>query len=159
MGWTNSHLHEFLVGELHFGEPGDDFNVPPIDYAAIELIQLAPRVGSTVRYLYDFGDHWDLIIRGGLNVFPRDVEDALAEHPFVAFAGVMGRPDPRVGEEVVAFVALRPGAQATAQELVDFGRERLGGCKYAREVRMIDQMPLTPVGKVDRKRLRALVAD
>jgi hypothetical protein len=68
MGWTNSHLHEFLVGELHFGEPGEDFNVPPIDYAAIQLIQLAPRVGSAIRYLYDFGDHWEHLIT---------VEDAL----------------------------------------------------------------------------------
>jgi long-chain acyl-CoA synthetase len=99
----------------------------------------------------------DLIIRGGFNVFPRDVEDALAEHPAVAMAGVVGRPDPRVGEEVVAFVSLRPGAHATAEELVDFGRERLGGYKYAREVRVVDQVPLTPVGKVDRKRLRAML--
>jgi long-chain acyl-CoA synthetase len=99
----------------------------------------------------------DLIIRGGFNVFPRDVEDVLAEHPAVAIAGVVGRPDPRVGEEVVAFVSLRPGAEATAEELVDFGRQRLGGYKYAREVRLIDQVPLTPVGKVDRKRLRAML--
>jgi long-chain acyl-CoA synthetase len=100
----------------------------------------------------------DLIIRGGFNVFPRDVEDALAEHPAVAIAGVVGRPDPRVGEEVVAFVSLRPGVAATAEELVDFGRERLGGYKYPREVRLVDQVPLTPVGKVDRKRLRAMLA-
>jgi long-chain acyl-CoA synthetase len=109
-------------------------------------------------YLYVVDRKKDLIIRGGFNVFPRDVEDALAEHPAVAIAGVVGRPDPRVGEEVVAFVSLRPGAQATAEELVDFGRERLGGYKYAREVRLIDQVPLTPVGKVDRKRLRAILA-
>jgi long-chain acyl-CoA synthetase len=110
-------------------------------------------------YLFVVDRKKDLIIRGGFNVFPRDVEDALAEHPAVAFAGVVGRPDPRVGEEVVAFVSLRPGAQASAEELVEFGRERLGGYKYAREVRMVDQVPLTPVGKVDRKRLRAMIAD
>ena len=110
-------------------------------------------------YLYVVDRKKDLILRGGFNVFPRDVEDALAEHPAVAFAGVVGRPDPRVGEEVVAFVSLRPGASATAEELVDFGRERLGGYKYAREVRVVDQVPLTPVGKVDRKRLRATLAD
>ncbi|HEY4027979.1 MAG TPA: AMP-binding protein [Candidatus Dormibacteraeota bacterium] len=109
-------------------------------------------------YLFVVDRKKDLIIRGGFNVFPRDVEDALAEHPAVAFAGVVGRPDPRVGEEVVAFVSLRPGARATAEELVDFGRERLGGYKYAREVRVVDQVPLTPVGKLDRKRLRAMVA-
>ena len=108
-------------------------------------------------FLYVVDRKKDLIIRGGFNVFPRDVEDALAEHPAVAIAGVVGRPDARVGEEVVAFVSLRPGSQATAEELVQFGRERLGGYKYAREVRVLDQVPLTPVGKVDRKRLRVLL--
>ncbi|MGH7904690.1 MAG: class I adenylate-forming enzyme family protein [Candidatus Dormibacteraceae bacterium] len=99
----------------------------------------------------------DLIIRGGFNVFPRDVEDALAEHPAVALAGVVGRPDPELGEEVVAFVSLRPGAEAGVEELVEFGRRRLGGYKYPREVRLLPALPLTPVGKVDRKRLRALL--
>src|SRR5258706_15953132 len=80
-------------------------------------------------YLFVVDRKKDLIIRGGFNVFPRDVEDAMAEHPAVAIAGVVGRPDPRVGEEVVAFVSLRPGAAATTAELIEFGRERLGGHK------------------------------
>jgi long-chain acyl-CoA synthetase len=108
-------------------------------------------------YLFVVDRKKDLIIRGGFNVFPRDVEDALAEHPAVAIAGVVGRPDTRVGEEVVAFVSLRPGTNATEDELVAFGRERLGGYKYAREVHVVDQVPLTAVGKIDRKRLRTLL--
>jgi long-chain acyl-CoA synthetase len=100
----------------------------------------------------------DLIIRGGFNVFPRDVEDALMEHPAVVAAAVVGRPDPRLGEEVVAFVALRPGADRSAEALVEFARERLGPTKSPREVRVVEEIPLTPVGKVDRKRLRAEVA-
>ncbi len=99
----------------------------------------------------------DLIIRGGFNVFPRDVEDALLEHPAVSLAGVVGRPDERHGEEVVAFVSLRPGAETTPGDLVAFAKERIGGYKYPREVRILAEVPLTPVGKIDRKSLRAML--
>jgi long-chain acyl-CoA synthetase len=96
----------------------------------------------------------DLIIRGGFNVYPRDVEEALLEHPAIATAGVVGRPDSRHGEEVVAFVTLQPGAEADADELVAWAKERLGGYKYPREVHVLPALPLTPVGKLDRKALR-----
>ncbi len=99
----------------------------------------------------------DLVIRGGYNIYPRDVEDVLLTHPGVAGAAVVGRPDPRLGEEVVAFVALRADAGVTPEELVTFARERLSPTKYPREVRVIDAIPLTSVGKVDRKWLRAAV--
>jgi long-chain acyl-CoA synthetase len=108
-------------------------------------------------YLYVVDRKKDLIIRGGFNVFPRDVEDALLEHPAVALAGVVGRPDERHGEEVVAFVSLRNGSEVTGEELVVFAKERIGGYKYPREVRIVPDVPLTPVGKVDRKALRELV--
>ncbi len=98
----------------------------------------------------------DLIIRGGFNVFPRDVEDALLEHPAVATACVLGRPDSVYGEEVVAFVTL--AARVEEEELVNFGRERLGGYKYPREIHVLDALPLTPVGKADRKALREALA-
>jgi long-chain acyl-CoA synthetase len=106
-------------------------------------------------YLYVVDRKKDLIIRGGFNVFPRDVEEAMLEHPAVAGAGVVGRPDAAHGEEVVAFVELAPGAEATADDLVAYGKERIGGYKYAREVHLVGSLPLTPVGKVDRKVLRA----
>ena len=99
----------------------------------------------------------DLIIRGGFNVFPRDVEEALLEHPAVATACVLGRPDSVYGEEVVAFVTL--SASVEEEELVSFGRERLGGYKYPREIHVLDVLPLTPVGKADRKALRAALAE
>ncbi|HEV1997916.1 MAG TPA: acyl-CoA synthetase, partial [Candidatus Dormibacteraeota bacterium] len=70
-----------------------------------------------------------------------------------------GRPDPVSGEEVVAFVSLRPGATVTGDELVEFSRGRLGAHKYPREVRVVDSVPLTPVGKVDRKAVRKQVAE
>jgi long-chain acyl-CoA synthetase len=107
-------------------------------------------------YLFIVDRMKDLIIRGGFNVFPRDVEDALLEHPAVATAGVVGRPDEAHGEEVVAFVTLMPGYEATERDLQDYARERLGGYKYPREIRIVPQVPLTPVGKVDRKALRAM---
>jgi long-chain acyl-CoA synthetase len=109
-------------------------------------------------YLFIVDRKKDLIIRGGFNVYPRDVEDALLEHPAIESAGVIGRPDEVSGEEVVAFVSLRPGAQATSEELVQWGRERIGGYKYPREVHVIDAVPLTNVGKVDRKELRRQLA-
>jgi long-chain acyl-CoA synthetase len=109
-------------------------------------------------YLYVVDRKKDLIIRGGFNVFPRDVEDALLEHPAVVLAGVVGRPDERHGEEVVAFVSLRNGVEVTGDELVAFAKERIGGYKYPREIRIVSDVPLTPVGKVDRKALRELVS-
>ena len=108
-------------------------------------------------YLYIVDRKKDLIIRGGFNVYPRDVEDALVEHPAVQTAGVVGRPDPRHGEEVVAFVALHPGSELTGEDLVGWARDRIGGYKYPREVVIVDSVPLTPVGKVDRKALRTLI--
>ncbi|MGZ4169201.1 MAG: AMP-binding enzyme, partial [Solirubrobacteraceae bacterium] len=100
----------------------------------------------------------DLIIRGGFNVYPRDVEDALVQHPAVQMAAVVGRPSERHGEEVVAFVSLAPGAETTGEELIDWAREHIGGYKYPREVHVVDAIPLTAVGKVDRKAVRAQVA-
>jgi long-chain acyl-CoA synthetase len=100
----------------------------------------------------------DLIIRGGFNVYPRDVEDELMNHPSVAMAAVIGRPDPKMGEEVVAYVQLRPGLSATSQELVDYAKERLAANKYPREVHIVDAIPLTSVGKTDRKALRQQIS-
>ena len=107
-------------------------------------------------YLFIVDRMKDLIIRGGFNVFPRDVEEALLEHPAIATAGVVGRPDEAHGEEIVAFVSLLPGREAGEQELREYAKQRLGGYKYPREIRIVPQVPLTPVGKVDRKALRVL---
>lgn len=99
----------------------------------------------------------DLIIRAGFNVYPRDVEDALHEHPDVATAGVVGRPDDVYGEEIVAFVSAVPGASIETEQLQIWAKERLGSKSYPREIHVVDDLPLTPVLKVDRKRLRAMV--
>ena len=110
-------------------------------------------------YLYVVDRKKDLILRGGFNVFPRDIEDVLLSHPAVAQAGVVGRPDARLGEEVVAFVSLRPGAEATAGELTEHARQHLAANKYPREITIVPTVPLTSVGKLDRKILRQWVAE
>jgi long-chain acyl-CoA synthetase len=101
----------------------------------------------------------DLIIRGGYNVYPRDIEDVLIAHPAVAAAAVVGRSDERLGEEVVAFVALRPGSAATVADLLAYAKANLAATKYPRDIRIVDAIPLTSVGKVDRKKVRAIASD
>jgi long-chain acyl-CoA synthetase len=108
-------------------------------------------------YLFIVDRKKDVIIRGGFNVYPRDVEDALLEHPAVTGAGVVGRADERRGEEVVAFVSVNAPGAVSADELIAWARRRIGGYKYPREVHIIDAMPLTAVGKLDRKALRRMV--
>jgi long-chain acyl-CoA synthetase len=108
-------------------------------------------------YLYVVDRIKDLIIRGGINVYPRDIEDAMLTHPDVVACGVVGRPDAKYGEEVVAFVQLRPGAAVDATALQEFARERINRAKYPREIRIVDAVPLTSVFKTDRKALRRLL--
>jgi long-chain acyl-CoA synthetase len=108
-------------------------------------------------YLYVVDRIKDLIIRGGINVYPRDIEDEMLTHPDVVAAAAVGKPDPMYGEEVVAFVQLRPGATVTEDELVEFARDHISKAKYPRDVRIVDAIPLTSVLKTDRKALRALV--
>jgi len=109
-------------------------------------------------YLYIVDRIKDLIIRGGFNVYPRDIEDALLAHPAVQVAGVVGRPDRIHGEEVVAFVSLHPDAAISSEELIQWAREHIGGYRYPREINVVDAVPLTPVGKINRKELRARAA-
>jgi long-chain acyl-CoA synthetase len=109
-------------------------------------------------YLYIVDRIKDVIIRGGYNVYPRDVEDVLMQHRDVLAAAVVGRPDEKYGEEVVAFVQLRDGAMVTPADLVEFSRQHLSAVKYPREIRLVDAIPQTSVMKTDRKLLRAMLA-
>lgn len=97
----------------------------------------------------------DLIISGGFNVYPRAVEDALTAHPQVAAAAVYGVPDPRWGEAVTATVVRRPAATVTADELRAHVRDRRGPVPTPRTIDFVDALPLTALGKVDKKALRA----
>lgn len=96
----------------------------------------------------------DLIIRGGFNVYPRDVEEVLHSHPAVLEAAVIGVPDATMGEEIKAFVVVRPGASVTEEELLDHARSRLAKYKTPRSVGFLDSLPKSGVGKVLRRQLR-----
>ena len=97
----------------------------------------------------------DLVIRGGYNVYPREVEEVLYEHPAIAEAAVIGKPHETLGEEVVAVVALAPGESLTAEEVIAYCKERLAAYKYPREVRFLDALPKGPTGKILKTELRA----
>jgi long-chain acyl-CoA synthetase len=90
----------------------------------------------------------DVIIRGGLNVYPREVEEILYEHPAVAEAAVLGVPDPTHGEEVAAVVVLKLGSEVEADTLREFVKERVAAYKYPRLVRIVDALPKGPTGKI-----------
>ncbi len=97
----------------------------------------------------------ELIIRGGYNVYPREVEEVLYTNPKVSEAAVIGVPDERLGEEIKAFVTLKPGVTAHPAELVDYVKDRLAPYKYPRVVEIIEQMPKSPTGKILKKELAA----
>jgi long-chain acyl-CoA synthetase len=95
----------------------------------------------------------DLIIRGGYNVYPREVEEVLYSHPAVAAAAVVGVPHVRLGEEVKAFVTFKPGKSATEEELIAYCKERMAAYKYPRSVEVRDALPLTAAGKIAKREL------
>jgi len=109
---------------------------------------------DTDGFLYIVERKKDLIIRGGFNIYPRDVEEVLYAHPKVAEAAVVGMPDPLMGEEVLAFVVIKPGETATPAEMIAFCQSRLARYKSPKEVRIVPSLPKSPIGKILRKDLR-----
>ena len=111
------------------------------------------RTGDLARvdgdgYFFIVGRQKDLIIRGGYNVYPREIEEALHEHQAVAEVAVIGIPHVDLGEEVGAAVQLKPGATATPAELRAFARERVAAYKYPRHVWLVRELPKGPTGKI-----------
>lgn len=105
-------------------------------------------------YFYIVDRVKDMIIRGGFNVYPREIEEVLYGHPAIAEVAVIGVPDERLGEEVHAVVALKPGAQATAEELIEYCKERVAAYKYPRTIEFRDSLPKTATGKILKRELR-----
>ena len=95
----------------------------------------------------------DLIIRGGYNIYPREIEEVLYEHPAVAEAAVIGLPHPALGEEVGAAVTLKPGASVTAEELRDHVKTQVAAYKYPRHVWIVDVLPKGPTGKIVKREI------
>lgn len=101
----------------------------------------------------------DMIVSGGFNVYPREIEDILATHPAVAQAAVIGVPHPKWGEAVTAIVVLRPGRAVEAHELIELVAVRKGAFQAPKTVEFVDAIPQTAVGKPDKKALRALYGE
>jgi long-chain acyl-CoA synthetase len=102
-------------------------------------------------YFYIVDRKKDLIIRGGYNVYPREIEEVLYEHPAVAEAAVIGLSHPSLGEEVAAAVALKPGTAITAEELRDYVKSQVAAYKYPRHVWLVDALPKGPTGKIQKR--------
>ncbi|WP_436697878.1 long-chain-fatty-acid--CoA ligase [Nocardioides sp. BYT-33-1] len=95
----------------------------------------------------------DMIIRGGFNVYPREIEEVLLTHPAVSLAAVIGVPHESHGEEIKAFVILKPGASATPEEIVAWGKEQMAAYKYPRIVEIVEALPMTATGKILKREL------
>ncbi|MBI5522183.1 MAG: long-chain fatty acid--CoA ligase [Desulfarculus sp.] len=105
-------------------------------------------------YIFIVDRKKDMIIAGGFNIYPREIDEVLFQHPKVSQAVTLGVPDPYRGETVKAFVVLKPGESATAQEIIAFCRERLTGYKVPRQIEFRESLPKSAVGKLLRKALR-----
>jgi fatty-acyl-CoA synthase len=96
----------------------------------------------------------DMIIRGGENVYPREIEEFLYTHELVADVQVIGVPDARYGEELVAFVVVKPGASLSEDELREFCRGQIAHFKIPRHVKFVTEFPMTVTGKIQKYKLR-----
>jgi long-chain acyl-CoA synthetase len=105
-------------------------------------------------YIYIVDRKKEMIIRGGYNVYPREIEEILYAHPDVVEAAVMGVPHPDLGEEVAAVVVLRKGACVTPEELSQFVKERVAPYKYPRRIRVVNELPKSHTGKILKRAIR-----
>ena len=109
-------------------------------------------------YVYLVGRKDDIIIRGGENIAPAEIEAVLHAHPAVDEAAIIGAPDEDWGQKIVAFVALRPGQTASADDIGEFCKSRLASFKKPQEINFLDELPKNPLGKVLKKELKAQYA-
>ena len=105
-------------------------------------------------YFYIVDRTKDLIIRGGLNVYPREVEEVMMTHAEISLVAVLGMPHEKLGEEVRAFVVLSSGSELTAAEIIDWSKSNMAAYKYPRVVEIRDSLPMTATGKILKKELR-----
>jgi acyl-CoA synthetase (AMP-forming)/AMP-acid ligase II len=105
-------------------------------------------------YLYLTDRVKDMIVSGGENVYPAEVENALAGHPDIADVAVIGVPDPRWGETVKAIVVARPGASPAPEAIIDYARQRLARYKCPTSVDFAESLPRNPSGKLLKRQLR-----
>ena len=101
----------------------------------------------------------DMIIRGGENIYPREIEEFLYTHPQIADVQVIGVPDERFGEEVMAWVMLKPDANATGDEIREYCRGQIAHFKVPRYVKITDEFPMTVTGKIQKFRMREMAVE
>lgn len=152
------------VGELLV--KGD--NVTPGYYRLEEETKKTIRdgwlyTGDLVRmdedgYLYIVDRKKDLVIRGGFNIYPRDVEEVIAKHEAVSEVAVIGLPDEKMGEEIVACVVKKPETSVTEEEIILYSQQKLAKYKTPKKVFFVEQLPRNGVGKILKKRLRDMFA-
>jgi len=106
-------------------------------------------------YIYIVDRKKEMIISGGFNIFPREVEQAVMSHPSVQDCAVIGIPDPKWGEAVIAAIELRPGGAFDEQALIAHCKARLGSVKSPKSITVADSLPRSGVGKVLRREVRA----
>src|SRR6476620_4231578 len=105
-------------------------------------------------YLNIVGRIKDMIIRGGENIYPREVEEFLYTHPAIEEVQVVGVPDARYGEQVLAWIKLRSGHAATADEIRDYCRRSLARFKVPHYIKFVDEFPMTVTGKIQKYKIR-----
>ena len=118
------------------------------------------HTGDTARvdergYMFILDRKKDMIVSGGFNIFPREVEDVLSRHADVAMVAVVGVPDDKWGEAVTAVIVARKGAQPNADELINLVKARKGSAHAPKHIKFVDELPMTGVGKIDKKVLKA----
>jgi fatty-acyl-CoA synthase len=170
--WIDVALLDDDLREVPVGEPGEIcvrgplvmaeyFNRPDLTAAALAGGWLHTGDVAVRRpdgFLRIVDRKKDMIVTGGFNVYPREIEDVLSSHPAVSTCAVIGVPDEHWGEAVKAVVVLRPGALVSADELRALVRERKGSIQAPKTVDFVSAIPLTPVGKPDKKQLRSQAA-
>ena len=95
----------------------------------------------------------DMIVRGGFNVYPREIEEVLLTHPAVSLVAVVGVPDTSLGEEVVAYVIREPSEEISESDLVEWSREQMAAYKYPRRIEFVPSLPMTATGKILKREL------
>jgi len=105
-------------------------------------------------YFYIVDRTKDMIIRGGLNVYPREIEEVIMQHSAISFVAIIGVPDDKLGEEIKAFVVLKENQSLTEKELITWTKEKVAAYKYPRVVEIVKSLPMSATGKILKKELR-----
>jgi len=104
-------------------------------------------------YFFIVGRKKEMIIRGGENIYPKEIEEVLYRHPAVAEAAVVGLPDKRWGEEVAAFIVLREGLQCSPRQITDYLKDKIADFKIPRRIEFVPSLPKTATGKIQKHKL------